>query len=139
MKKLKVIIPIIIILIIGLFIGYRLTRPPEANLEKITEVIGYLEGNNYQKIRVKDFTLLTEENKEVFYEKVLKDIEHALEHQVEDEDGVETKMNYKALTNIQLGHKEIVLTYDKMNDREIKDTFVITLDKENKVQSVEKE
>lgn len=139
MKKLKVIIPVIILLIVGLIIGYIMTRPSEANLEKITEVIGYLEGNDYQKVRAKDFTLLTEENKEVFYEKVLKDIENALEHQVEDEDGVETKMNYKALTNIQLGNKEIVLTYDKMNDREIKDTFVITLDKENKVQTVEKE
>lgn len=139
MKKLKVIIPVIILLIVGLFIGYMMTRPSEANLEKITEVIGYLEGNDYQKVRAKDFTLLTEENKEVFYEKVLKDIEKAIKTKVEDEDENGTKYDYKALTNIQLGNKEIVLTYDKMNDREIKDTFVITLDKENKVQTVEKE
>ena len=44
MKKLKIIIPTIIVLIVGLFIGYMMTRPSEANLEKITEVIGYLEG-----------------------------------------------------------------------------------------------
>lgn len=139
MKKHKVIIPIIILLITGLFAVYRLTRPSEANLEKITEVISLLEGSDYKRVRAKDFTLLTEENKEVFYEKVLKDIEEAIKTQVEDEDNNGTKYDYKALTNIQLGNKEIVLTYDKMNDSEIHDTFVITLDKENKVQTVEKE